>query len=599
MSCTAVTYGDVSSGTFKSAVARLFGSQTGASDAAESDLRPQVNVAEGWLLPRALQDFAETGDLYAPASVTTLGPLGGPQELTIDSAGWIAVGGASWSLDWAVRDGDGWQRPSEAAGVTQKVIEPAVIETSLPSGGGAIVQRVAVAVVAGQPSAVIEIENRSPVAVAVAAAVRPFNRTGAGINVIRSVAHGVTVEGVSAITAETAPRSVHLDATDDTLRLLLEHGDVPEVSGKPGPVTSASNTANATLVWPLPHTATLRLSMPLTAVPVAGAVVPTPADVNRGWQRHLESSMLIQVDDADLGPATLAAQRDVLSRLPDREAASAWMAAVAEAGFAADASRALGRLDPRFDPGGTVFAIGRTIELGDVASFGRAEALADASDEAIEAGFEPPSTWAEEALEPLAIAAHELHRIAKRGGSSAADRVPPLLTAGTARAAADVLRSIDQPDVAERVEQIVGLPLAAPADAWEGIQRLRSDASPTWAWSKSHGRLHDVAGSAAWLLDVRRLVLVDDHAELRLLPNIPVAWRGRDVSVYRLPIAGASLSYGLRWHGPRPALLWEITPDDDAAARTGPWRITVPGISPSWSTTESAGEELLPDPAWG
>lgn len=607
----------MSSGTFKTAVARLFGAQTPSVDSTDGRdaLAP---FADGWHLPRAVSPSdataaratgAESVSTPAAAGLTTLGPLGGAAEVSIDSAGWFGAGAASWSIDWAVRDADGWQRPATDKKVTQQLVEPAVVETSLPSGGRWIVHRLAVAVVAGEPVAVIEIENRTPVAVAVAVAVRPFNLTSAGIDVVRSVAQGVTVDDAVALTADTAPRSVHLEANDDAFRLLLGRpDDVPDPTGKPGPVTSTSGAANAALVWPLPHTATLRLSVPLATAPDANAIAPAPADVNRGWQRHLEKSMAIQVDDAELGPATFATQRDVLSRLPSREAAAAWMAAASEAGFAADASRGLMRLDPRFDPGGTIFAIGRTIELGDAASFGRAEALADASADEIDSGFEPLPTWAEEALEPLAIAAHELHRIAKRGGASAAERTPPYLTRGAVHAAANLLRSIDQPDVAERVEQVIDLPVQPPRPGpWDAVQQLRTSASPTWAWSglggQPHARSHDLAISAAWLLHVRRLVLDDDQLgtggrELRILPEIPLPWRGRDISVYRLPIAGASLSYGVRWHGPRPALLWEITPNDAAAPATTEWRLTVPGVSADWSATDLSGEELLPDPGW-
>lgn len=485
----------MSSGTFKTAVTRLFGAHSRPADAADPT-EVLAAFADGWLLPRALSTAPtldegsappDDADVIAPASSTSLGPLGGSTHVSIDPAGWIAAGAAPWSLDWAVRDGDGWQRPAETRGLTQQLLEPAVVETSLPSGGGSIVQRVAVAVVAGEPTAVIEIENRSPVAVAVAAAVRPFNRGTSGVDVIRSVAHGITVDGAIALTAETAPRSVHLETDDDAFRLLLERpDDVPNPAGKPGPATSASGQANAALVWPLPHTATLRLLLPLATAPDANAIAPHPADVNRGWRRHLEQSMEIRIDDADLSPPTLAAQRDVLSRLPEREAAAAWMVAVAEAGFAADASRGLLRLDPRFDPGGTIFAIGRTIELGDAASFGRAEALAEATVDEIDSGFEPPSTWAEEALEPLAIAAHELHRIAQRrtakgAGTSAVGRIPPYLNAAAARAAADLMRSIDQPDVAERVEQVVDLPLrASQSVASDALLHMQKAASPTW-----------------------------------------------------------------------------------------------------------------------
>ena len=45
----------------------------------------------------------------------------------------------------------------------------------------------------------------------------------------------------------------------------------------------------------------------------------------------------------------------------------------------------------------------------------------------------------------------------------------------------------------------------------------------------------------------------------------------------------------MRRHGTRPALLWELEPHD----QLGPWRLAIPGLDPSWSTTEPRGETLL------
>jgi hypothetical protein len=47
----------------------------------------------------------------------------------------------------------------------------------------------------------------------------------------------------------------------------------------------------------------------------------------------------------------------------------------------------------------------------------------------------------------------------------------------------------------------------------------------------------------------------------------------------------------VRWHGPRPALLWECE---------GAGRIRAPGLDPAWSTDEPRGDALLaPHPLTG
>src|SRR3712207_8333250 len=48
-------------------------------------------------------------------------------------------------------------------------------------------------------------------------------------------------------------------------------------------------------------------------------------------------------------------------------------------------------------------------------------------------------------------------------------------------------------------------------------------------------------------------------------------------------------SFAVRWHGERPALLWELTPHD-ATTRLS---ITAPGLDPAWATSELRGEALL------
>ena len=45
------------------------------------------------------------------------------------------------------------------------------------------------------------------------------------------------------------------------------------------------------------------------------------------------------------------------------------------------------------------------------------------------------------------------------------------------------------------------------------------------------------------------------------------------------------VSFAVRWHGDRPALLWECE-------QVG-GRLRAPGLDPEWSTTDRQGEALL------
>ncbi len=75
-----------------------------------------------------------------------------------------------------------------------------------------------------------------------------------------------------------------------------------------------------------------------------------------------------------------------------------------------------------------------------------------------------------------------------------------------------------------------------------------------------------------------------------LLPHgLPVAWIGQSIEVYGVPtIAGSSVAYAIRWHGERPALLWEQSGD--------PVELTAPVVAPMWSTRDARGEALWPIP---
>ena len=89
---------------------------------------------------------------------------------------------------------------------------------------------------------------------------------------------------------------------------------------------------------------------------------------------------------------------------------------------------------------------------------------------------------------------------------------------------------------------------------------------------------------------VRSLLVRDESDGLALLPVFTDGWYGGGIEVHDVPTDWGRLSYGVRWHGQRPALLWDVEPWDPSAP---PIRLTVPGLDPSWSSTERRGEALL------
>lgn len=91
-------------------------------------------------------------------------------------------------------------------------------------------------------------------------------------------------------------------------------------------------------------------------------------------------------------------------------------------------------------------------------------------------------------------------------------------------------------------------------------------------------------GGAALLLALRAFLAHEAGTDVTVLPEMPGAWRGAPVEVHDAPTRHGAVSYAVRWHGDRAALLWEV-----------PSGVTLraPGLDPGWSTTEARGEALI------
>jgi hypothetical protein len=111
---------------------------------------------------------------------------------------------------------------------------------------------------------------------------------------------------------------------------------------------------------------------------------------------------------------------------------------------------------------------------------------------------------------------------------------------------------------------------------------------------------------------VRAGLVVDRPGAVALLPGLPAEWWGRPIEVHDLPTTAGLLSFAVRWHGERPALLWELraapappvaigtaepaTAASTAAVATVPpadLAVTAPGLDPTWVGRGPTGEALL------
>src|SRR5690606_29584461 len=107
----------------------------------------------------------------------------------------------------------------------------------------------------------------------------------------------------------------------------------------------------------------------------------------------------------------------------------------------------------------------------------------------------------------------------------------------------------------------------------------------------SWGPPHDPPATALFLTAIRRRLVreLTDGSGLALCSLVPRTWLGHSLDVRRAPTALGRFSYSVRWHGERPAILWELEPHPHVAALT----LTAPGLDPTWRGEGLAGEALL------
>lgn len=502
---------------------------------------------------------------------TAIGNLDSPWRGLVDPAGLVTLAGATWSLDWWIGAEDRWHLACREVAVRQSLVGASpVVETRLRVPGGDAVHRAyAARDQAGHEALVVEIDNQSKLPFAVALAIRPHGQGDPGqIREIALDGTEVRVEGRLAVVLPRSPGRVALsDARSGDSATVVLAGEAAPVAATS--VSCRAGLASAALLFPLAHTATLRVTMPL---PPHGArepgpvpaTVPSAAQVASGWSTHVATGARTEVPDRRLRDAVAASARHLLLGAADPTEA----AALDLLGFSAEAARLL-LADPataaRSDrPGASLNALARHWELTRDTAF---------------------ATGASELTSALVARLGRVEASADRslGVASLPGAAALFDAAGERRAASDV-RALVAREVPSEAAAFAG---AAGDEAPEALVGLLSSASSTWTWA-GPGTGQDLSANARLVALVRALLVREEAAGLALSPSVPEGWLGQGWELHDAPTRHGRLSYAVRWHADRPALLWELDPHDAEAVT-----ITVPGLDPAWSSTERRGEALL------
>ena len=495
--------------------------------------RPDSGRASSGPSPTAASQSCGAGEL--------LGDLDGPVA-AVDQSGTVAPVAAGWRVGWAVGSEDRWHVAADETAVRSRLVDDMpVTATAMKVPGGDVVLRAAAGRAAEGRVVVLEFTNDTPGPVSLAVGVAG-SISWAGVSGSRLLA-----DGRVAVDLGRAPGGAA--AVDD--------GDVwRAVRAQPPPgdceARSRAGLAAVAAVVPLAPRVPLRVTVGVEGQSAGHA--GSPEEIAAGWRALVARAASVE--------------------LPDDTAARSWRRGIAASILAA------GCTEP--EPAARAAVVLDRVGLPDEADRAR-EALVGAAER-----LRLPSPAAVAGLRALASRRLRAGRV-----SGLAELAGPL-----AEAASDHLDAV----ILEQVANV--LETEAPAAARDARRLLAETASPA-SLTPAHVSGDSLAAAARdsiafggdGLAGVEALLdcLVAEAADrLVMLPAPPEAWNRASVDARSLVTLHGVLSFSVRWHGPRPAVLWELAPPGDHGAGGDFDGVALRcGLDASWSAPGSAGETLL------
>jgi len=505
-----------------------------------------------------------------------LGTLGSPHRASAVAGSVLRLPGGL-ELAWWIGAEDRWHVPAREITVRHALVGAApVLRTAVRVPGGDAVATVAAMRQGTRDLAVLDIANESPNPFAVALVLG-----GPGLVDVRLDGSVVRVAGRPVLTLARPPQLVaSVPEGGDLLAALQDRTAGPALSDDHVPAAVA-------VIVPVTHRTRVRAGVLIGADHGAAATVTPvhsalrdPATVAEGWNVHVSRAPIVDVPDAALGQrlwglvASLLLASDEVD-VADRAGVAARLPvvmglarALAATGFDREAARLVGTVDG--------LQRGRG-DIGDADAVDEtALALAALCERVLLAGDPADDRAAAVAAAVAAAPAvagglEYLQRRARRrplGGWGAVFALGAALfdAAGEERAAAAARRVWVREGSPWPVPSVPLPPLPASSS---GADLLPSDPL----------RLADEV-----LRLVDGLVRRGPDGSLALLTSFPEVWEGQSIDIRGVPTPSGALSFSVRWHGSRPALLWEC-------AR--PVVLTCPGLDPSFRGSGPSGDALL------
>jgi hypothetical protein len=507
-----------------------------------------------------------------------------------------------------------------------------VVETRLRVPGGDVVHRCfAWAGPDGDPAIALEIVNETAAPLLLALSLRPAaaaaRGTGAQVSAITADGRRLLVNGAVAARWEGPARQVVMasDGRGDAMNRAMALAAAGDVSSSDVTVSGPDGRAEAVLLWPLIHRSTWRGVLGGSDGDAAPRrPEPDGSAVSRGWEAWVSRSLRLELPVGRSADALRAQQRFLRLLVPDGSGAPTDEALVVlaldQAGAHDEAASVLSKwINAPALPGG--LRTGRSRRNWSIADARRTAAtvwalagheLLAPPDGSVVGGEGAGVAAALERLfrhRGLAQDAKDRAWIAAGLGAGAdllrrlgEDVAAPVATAWARTAGEEIAASSEDstPELAALLRRLgLGSGSPPPAERRADWEAMLAAASPTWCWPAKGwpdggwpDGDWDAAAARCWA--AARSALVEEGpwsepASLDLLPWWPDDWRRQNLEVIGLPTLHGRLSVALRWHGDRPALLWEVTPG-------GPLVITASGLDPSWRTEDRVGEALLAEP---